>query len=166
MTRTPSRSVRPVLAVIALCALGCVFPVGASAHGDWPYHALGPLICENGRMVVYGPKDVRSSYSTDFRNPEKVEWSPDVYRYNRRGHTWKKVYSGIWYYGFASDYGLYQDPTTGGIWHNPDYSTQTFVPVTITRGGSYKVRNYIYWPGLDATHRQTSRACKYKYTSG
>jgi hypothetical protein len=154
---------RYVIAAVAAFAALTAVPSSASAHGDYfPYHDLGPTYCVDGRMEVYGPRDVRSSQDTDWRNPEQVQWSPDLYRYNRRQRRWRRVYEGAWFYGFAHSYGLTRDPYHGSHWYYQDARPLNFLPITIKRHGRYRIKHFIYWPWMDETHRQNGRECRYR----
>jgi hypothetical protein len=156
---------RITLAALAAVTVVSAFPAGAAAHGDkYPYHSLATSYCDDSpdRVRIYPPRSMASVLSTDFRNPKKVWWSADLLRYNRRKHKWRTVYSGAWYYGFASDYGLYQDPLTGATWHKKDGNTIIFLPVDIYRGGKYRIKHYMDWSWDEAgTHVQSGGTCPY-----
>jgi hypothetical protein len=143
------------------CALVLAGAEAAGAHGAWPYHDLGPTYCVDGRMEVYPPRDMRSSIDTDWRNPEQVWWSPDLYRYNRRQGRWRRVYIGDWYYGFAHSYGLIQNPYTGTRWNFQDDRPMRFVPITINRPGRYRISHFMEWGRLEGIHRQQGGVCRY-----
>jgi hypothetical protein len=133
----------------------------AAAHGTvFPYHERGAVICDaGGIMRVYPPRVMAPTQPTDFRNPEQVYWSPDLYR--KQGRSWRRVVSGPILYAFTSSYGYYQ-ATLQAAWHlvdNPG-SQILFHRFTGLGPGLYRVKSYLWWDwGADRWHRQRQGRC-------
>jgi hypothetical protein len=100
-----------------------------------------------------------SWYSTNFRNPEQVEWSPDLYRWKPRRERWRRVRSGPWYYAITSSYGYYQ-AYGDTAWHNSEtYFGIYFHKWSGLRRGYYRVKNFMWWDAVGRMHRQRSGYC-------
>ncbi len=127
--------------VVAIAALWLPLAGVASAS---PAYRLGGLQCDNGRLLIYPPPYMDSSYNTDLRNPERVEWSPDLYRWYGRRRGWRRIISAPWYVAYTSDYGYFQFQFRGA-WLAPNNNGVSFVPYTINRAGRYRIKQYLYW---------------------
>jgi hypothetical protein len=153
--------------VVLTIAIGSLLAVGpaASAHGSWPYHLLGPTYCEQGRMLIYPPSQMRSSLDIPGgRFPpsfERVWWSPELLRYDARRARWRVVFRGGWYFARANNEGLVQN-THGHVWNVDDHNTLAWVPVPIRRPGRYHVRHRMMWPAVgNGQHRHGGIVCRY-----
>jgi hypothetical protein len=146
-----------VLVVVAGLA-----PRAAQAHGTQvPYHEIGMALCGPGTMKAYPPRIMRSWQNLqDFRNPEIVRWSPDLYKYV--GGSWRLV-DGTrpWYRAFTTSRGYYQAPY-GGAWINPatNYGQVLFVPYFNLSPGWYAIKNYLRWDYPNLAHSQFSAYCR------
>jgi hypothetical protein len=135
----------------------------ASAHGtNLPAHDVGAVQCRaGGQMAVYPPRVMRSWYDVNFRNAEKVQWSPSIYRWNSQSGSWR-LYddSPPWYYAITSSYGYYQAPYDTA-WHQPNgrgflWHNQTGLP-----RGIYAVKNYMYWNSTGTHHSAWGGMCTF-----
>jgi hypothetical protein len=147
--------------VLAVASAG--LPSGASAHGtSYPYHRLGAVQCVSGGIMrVYPPAAMAPTEPTDFRSPEQVFWSPDLYRKVRRG--WRLVRSGPIFFAFTSSYGFYQGQLQQA-WHDVDVagSQVLFHPFTNLRAGRYRVKHFTWWDWFsEDPHVQRRGSCTF-----
>jgi hypothetical protein len=162
-TLSPKTLSRSLLAVAAvLVALACLPPSNAFAHRSGvPYHQVGMVVCGQGSVKAYPPRIMRSwQYLPDFRNPEIVHWSPDLYKYV--GGKWRLADgSRPWYRAFTTSIGYYQAPF-GGAWINPktNQGQVIFVPYYYLSPGFYAIKNYMHWDYSNRTHSQFSGYCR------
>jgi hypothetical protein len=135
----------------------------ARAHGsNLPAHEVGAVQCRaGGQMAVYPPRLMRSWYSVNFRNAEKVQWSPTIYRWQGQSRGWR-VYddSPPWYYAFTSSYGYYQAPY-GTAWQQPNGRGFIFHNQSGLPRGIYAVRNYMYWDRTRTNHSAWGGMCTF-----
>jgi hypothetical protein len=146
----------------ALLAVVCLAPSNALAHGSrFPYHRIGMVVCGQGSVKAYPPRIMRSwQYLPDFRNPEIVHWSPDLYKYVEG--KWRLVDSSRpWYRAFTTSIGYYQAPF-GGAWIDPktNKGQVLFVPYYYLSPGFYAIKNYMHWDYSNRTHSQFSGYCR------
>jgi len=131
-----------------LCALQIItliLPGAASAHRGWPYHALGGGVCFNGGVIhVYPPKAMRPTRPTDYRNPERVEWQPTLYRWD--GRVWRLAVRGPYYYAYTTTIGLIQPTAMSPTWHLVDDPARLvrFQPFDLG-AGTWRVRQNFRW---------------------
>jgi hypothetical protein len=154
---------RGIAFVVVLAVAFAGQPSGASAHGStFPYHRLGAMQCVDGGVIrVYPPAAMAPTEPTDFRSPEQVYWSPDLYRKGRRG--WRRVREGPIFFAFTSSYGFYQGQFQQA-WHDEDIpgSQVLFHPFTDLRAGRYRVKHFMWWDwGLDRWHAQRQGTCSF-----
>jgi hypothetical protein len=147
--------------LLALATVGVANPAAASAHGTAvPAHELGAVSCVNGgRLEIRPPRVMRPYQHTSFRNPERVAWSPDLYKWN--GARWVLV-DGTrpWYYAWTSSYGYYQGQFQAA-WSSNAGAQLMFVPFTNLTAGHYAVKNYLWWGKTGAKHVEWSRTCRF-----
>lgn len=153
---------RALAALVAAVALAAVVAAPASAHGDGlPAHAVGQFDCGQGLVHAYPPRQMLSSFETNFRNPEMVFWTPVLYRYNESTRGWDEVtWAGRWYRAFTSSYGFYNAQVVGG-WTDTvtNNSGVRFVPFANLTRGYYAVGNWMYWSVLKQYHFEPSSYC-------
>ena len=160
---TPESLVRSLLALAAVVFVAAgLAPGKAFADGSgFPYHEVGMVICGQGSVKAYPPRIMRSWQSLpDYRNPEIVQWSPDLYKYV--GGSWQLV-DGTrpWYRAFTTSIGYYQSQFSGA-WTNPktNYGQVLFVPYYSLSPGYYSIKNYMHWDFANRTHAQFSAYCR------
>ena len=152
--RLRQRNGRVALALVAGIAFIALAAAPAAAS---PGYRLNNSYCKPGRFDSYPPV-MYSSYQTNFRNPERVEWSPDLYRWRPRAHRWKLYRSGSWYYAFTSSYGLYQAPLHTA-WHAQNGSDIVYVYFSGLPRGYYGVKHYMYWSWINKTYHRWGGYC-------
>lgn len=151
---------RTILSLVLplVIAIAAVAPSTAAADGSaYPAHQLGSTECGTGYVKVWTPRQMLSSFPTNFRNPEMVTWSPDLHRWN--GSSWQ-LFDGTrpWYRAFTSSYGYYQNPL--GTWQNVNTNMGTmFVPYFNLPRGYYAIKNFMRWGNVAGTHAQFSPYC-------
>ncbi|MGH2837001.1 MAG: hypothetical protein ACRDJY_01480 [Thermoleophilaceae bacterium] len=149
--------------LLIACAAGLAAPA-AGAHGAGiGIHQIGTIACrDGGRLEIDPPRQMLSWYSTNFRNAEFVQWSPDIYRWNARRERWRRFYSSPWYWATSSSYGYFQAPYENSPWHHPTTNANIiYVLHTIYRRGYYRIKNYLYWASAGYTHAQWSGWCRF-----
>jgi hypothetical protein len=146
MTRIARKLLVLATAILALGALA-----GPAAAGV-PGYEIGAVGCEQGLVRAYVPRAMLSSYSTDFRNPEQVYWTPELNRYNPYTRAWEPVAVRPWHRAFASSYGIYQAPIVGGWTNTANNASGTmFVPFYGLASGYYAIKNYLHWSWINYT---------------
>ena len=147
---------RAALAAIALAAIAAIWPTSSIAV---PQYEIGESFCYPERFDAYTPRVMRPRYYTTFRNPERVEWSPDLYRWNPRRAKWRLYRQTPWYYAFTSSYGFFQVPLHSA-WHSQNGSIDiVFATFQSLPPGYYGVRHYLYWESIGRGTRQWSGNC-------
>lgn len=139
--------------------LAAVAPLTAAAHGStFPPHALGSMDCGPGYVKTWPPRQMLSSFQTNFRNPEMVQWSPDLYRWN--GSSWQ-LFDGTrpWYRAFTSSYGYYSAPFSGAWQAVTTNASMMFVPYYNLPRGYYAIKNFMRWDRVSGTHAEFSPYC-------
>jgi hypothetical protein len=150
------RTRRACALALALAGLAAASPAQSLAV---PYSEVGVGYCYTGRFDMYPPRVIRPVHYTTFRNPERVEWSPDLYRWNANRRKWQLYWRKPWYYAFTSSYGYFQTALTVP-WHASNGSYINFVTYQGIRRGWYATKNYIYWQALGRTiYKWTPRSC-------
>ena len=153
MKRSILSLVLPLTLLIAALA-----PAPAAADGvGLPAHAIGYVECGQSYVTTRHPQQMLSWSATDFRNPEMIHWSPDLYRWN--GTSWQ-LYDGTrpWYRAFTSSYGFYQNPY--GTWQSEVTNAGiTFVPFYNLPSGYYAIKNFMKWDSVNYTHAEFSSYC-------
>jgi hypothetical protein len=135
---------RLVGAVVAL-ALGCTVVVLSSAQpaqaaATYQSNGFECLVGSAGRQVnAYPPKMTSVSGGL-----EKVEWSPDLYRWN--GTSWYLYDSSKpWYYAFATGNGLVYQQLRYGTWFQPNETPLNFAIFRPLHSGYYAVVDHYRW---------------------
>ena len=160
MTTSFRTSLKAALALLVAAAAACIATASASAHGSVPYHELGQVSCSQGLVRVNPPRIMRSwHHRPDFRNPELVHWSPDLYVYTAAG--WRLVDgSRPWYRAFTtSSIGFYQQPYVGAWQDTRTNNGVMFVPYSGLGSGHYRIKNFLHWSSTGVKHVEWSGYC-------
>jgi hypothetical protein len=145
-----------VAAVMSLCALA---PAASARRVPVPYHELGPIEClDGGIMRAYPPRLMRPAVGGN----EQVEWSPDLYKWNRKRRSWRRFDgSRPWYVAITGPYGYYQ-ASYDQAWHTPGGMGMLFVPFSGLRPGRYAVKNFMYWNRTGAKRAKFGPVCAFR----
>jgi hypothetical protein len=137
---------RLIGAVVAL-ALGCTVLVLSSAQpaqaatlgGAWS-NGFSCVVGSGGRQVNAYPPQMTSVSG----GLERVEWSPDLYRWN--GTAWV-LYDGTkpWYYAYATGNGTVYQQLLYGTWFAPNGTALIFASYGYLPAGYYMVAEYYRW---------------------
>jgi len=146
------------LALALAIAAFAASPAAADGTG-FPAHQIGSVECSQSTVKVWTPRQMVSTYHTNFLNPEQVQWSPDLWRWN--GSTWV-LYDGSrpWYRAFTSSYGYFQTAYVASAWQAvPTNAPVAFVPFYNLPAGYYAIKNYMKWDWTYGTHAEFSGYC-------
>jgi hypothetical protein len=146
------------LALALAIAAFAASPAAADGTG-FPGHQIGAVECGPGYVKTLHPRSMVPTSPTDFRNPEEVQWSPDLWRWN--GASWV-LHDGSrpWYRAYTSSTGYFQTSYTASAWQAiPTNAPLLHVAYSYLPPGYYAIRNYLWWGWLGRTHSEFSAYC-------
>jgi hypothetical protein len=135
--------------------------IGVARAAAVPSFQLGQTQCvAGGQLKVFPPRSMSPVERVDYRNAERVQWSPDLQVWNGRG--WANFDTRRPFYtAFTTSYGYFQT-TYGAVWQSPQNMQVMWVPFTALPAGTYRVRNRLYWAKLGRTYYADSgQTCRF-----